>query len=349
VGIVCQHRSVIHRVIAGFLVKRAGFKLSRADTGAVTLIQRFGSAANLNIHLHCLVLDGVYLNRDGAAVFHEAAPPSTDELEAVLLKIIKRTMRLLTRLGVLIEEPEGSYLGETDSDGALRSLQAASCTYRIALGPRAGQKVLSLQSLPSQARPSTPELRVNAQGFSLHAAVRWRADQRAELEQLCRYITRPAIANERLKRNRAGQVVLQLKSPYKDGTTHIVMEPLEFMERLAALVPRPRLHLIRFHGVLAPNAKLRSKIVPAPPQRATEPPTDHAQGQGETPRMSWARLLKRVFDIDIEHCPNCGGSLKIIAAIEDPPVIVKILTHLSLPTRAPPRAPAQRFDLFQTT
>jgi len=64
--------------------------------------------------------------------------------------------------------------------------------------------------------------------------VRWRADQRKELEQLCRYITRPAIANERLKRNRTGQVVLQLKSPYKDGTTHIVMEPLEFMERLAA-------------------------------------------------------------------------------------------------------------------
>ena len=138
----------------------------------------------LNIHLHCLVLDGVYLNRDGAAVFHEAAAPSSDELEAVLLKIIKRTMQLLTRLGVLIEEPEGSYLAETDSDGALRSLQAASCTYRIALGPRAGQKVLSLQSLPSQARPSAPELRVNAHGFSLHAAVRWGTDQRKELEHL---------------------------------------------------------------------------------------------------------------------------------------------------------------------
>ena len=97
--------------------------------------------------------------------------------------------------------------------------------------------MLSLQSLPSAVRASAPELHVN--GFSLHAAVRWRADQRKELEQLCRYITRPAIANERLKRNRAGQVVLQLKSPYKDGTTHIVMEPLEFMERLAALVPAP--------------------------------------------------------------------------------------------------------------
>ena len=86
-----------------------------------------------------------------------------------------------------------------------------------------------MQSLPSRARPSTPELRVNAHGFSLHAAVRWGADQRKELEQLCRYITRPAIANERLKLNRAGQVVLQLKSPYKDGTTHIVMSPLELM------------------------------------------------------------------------------------------------------------------------
>ena len=124
------------------------------------------------------MLDGVYLNRDGAPVFHEAAAPSTDELEAVLLKIIKRTMQLLTRLSALIEEPDRTYLAETATDGALRSLQAASCTYRIALGPRAGQKVLSLQSLPSAARPSAPELRVNAHGFSLHAAVRWRADQR---------------------------------------------------------------------------------------------------------------------------------------------------------------------------
>jgi hypothetical protein len=143
-----------------------------------------------------------------------------------------------------------------------------------------------LQSLPSVARASTRELRVNAHGFSLHAALRWRADQRLELEQLCRYITRPAIADERLKRNRAGQVVLQLKSPYKDGTTHIVMEPLEFMQRLAALVPRPRLHPIRFHGVLAPNAKLRSEIIPTPPEPATEPACDHARAQGAPARLS---------------------------------------------------------------
>ena len=81
---------------------------------------------------------------------------------------------------------------------------------------------------------------------------------------------------------------------------------------------------------------------------ATEHLPDPAHAQGTPARMSWARLLKRVFDIDIENCPNCGGALKIIAAIEDPPVIVRILTHMGLPTRAPPRAPARRFDLFQT-
>ena len=89
------------------------------------------------------------------------------------------------------------------------------------------------------------------------AGVRCAANQRSDLEQRRRYITRPAIAHERLSVNRAGQVVLKSKTPYRDGTSHLVMSPLEFMQRLAALVPRPRLHLIRFHGVLAPHAKLQ--------------------------------------------------------------------------------------------
>ena len=110
--------------------------------------------------------------------------------------------------------------------------------------------------------------------FSLHAAMRCGADNRQALEQLCRYITRPALANERVQTNAAGQVVLKLKTAWRDGTTHLVMSPLEFMHRLAALVPRPRLHLIRFHGVLAPNAKLRALVVPQqpePPAQATQP------------------------------------------------------------------------------
>ena len=145
--------------------------------------------------------------------------------------------------------------------------------------------------------------------------------------------------------------MLQLKSPYQDGTTHIVMSPLEFMQRLAALVPRPRLNLIRFHGVLAPNATLRSEIVPGGSENSNDAPHDpgDASSQSAPARMSWARLLKRVFDIDLEHCPHCGGTMKIIAAIEDPTVIAKILAHLGLPTRAPPRSPARSFDLFEMT
>ncbi len=144
--------------------------------------------------------------------------------------------------------------------------------------------------------------------------------------------------------------MLQLKSPYKDGTTHVVMSPLDFMQRLAALVPRPRLNLIRFHGVLAPNAKLRSEIIPDKPATVNETSDDldSTQHQTTSARISWARLLKRVFNIDIEHCPHCGGTLKIIATIEDPAVVAKILAHLGLPTRAPPRPLPRPFDLCET-
>ncbi|MFM7548315.1 MAG: transposase [Cyanobacteriota bacterium] len=115
-----------------------------------------------------------------------------------------------------------------------------------------------------------------------------------------------------------------------------------FVQRLAALVPRPRLHLIRFHGVLAPNAKLRAAVIPQPEQSDNAPAHEHAHGQAA--RMRWARLLKRVFHIDVERCA-CGGQLRILAAIEEPVMIVRILTHLGLPARAPPRAPARECSL----
>ena len=341
---------ITHRAISTFLIKQAGLKRAQAATGTVTLIQRFGSAANLNIHLHCLVLDGVYHTTEGATVFQSVRAPSAEQLHILLHQIIKRVMKLLTRRGYLIEEQGRVYLAETDSSTAMTPLQSAACTYRIAFGPRAGQKVLSLQSIPSAETQHTKQRCANEQGFSLHAEVRCAMNQRKKLEQLCRYITRPAIANERLKLNSTGDVVLRLKSPYQDGTTHIVMSPLEFMQRLAALVPRPRLNLIRFHGVLAPNAKIRSLITPGRPvidkDSAVDP--DRASPHWTAGRMSWARLLKRVFDIDIEHCPHCGGTLKIIAAIEDPAVITKILAHLGLSTRAPPRIPARPLERFET-
>jgi len=96
---------------------------------------------------------------------------------------------------------------------------------------------------------------------------------------------------------------------------------------------------------LAPNAKLRAQVVPQqaePPAPAAEPAECEATNSHHRPvRLSWANLLKRVFEIDMEHCPNCGGELKIIAAILEQPVIENILMHLGLQARAPPRAPAR--------
>jgi hypothetical protein len=107
---------------------------------------------------------------EGVPVFH-AAPPTAEELQALLSRIIRRIMQLLTREGYLIEEQGMTYLADTDRDTALAPLQAAACTYRIALGPRAGQKVLSLQTIPGQEVPPTPQRCANAQGFSLQAEV----------------------------------------------------------------------------------------------------------------------------------------------------------------------------------
>ena len=141
---------VVQRVVTRYLLDHAGLKAGVGPGGTVTLIQRFGSAANLNIHLHCLVLDGVYRRgADGVPVFVQAGAPSDDEL---------------------------------------------------------------------------------------HAAVRVEAHERKRLEQLCRTITWPALADERVQLNAAGQVELKLKTPWRDGTTHLVMCPLEFLQRLAARI-----------------------------------------------------------------------------------------------------------------
>ncbi len=214
---------VIHRALSTFVIHQAGLTHAQAQTGAVTLIQRFGSAANLNIHLHCLLLDGVYRLTDGVPIFQPTPAPTTAQLQALLTRIITRLLKMFTRHGALMEEvSEIPYLTnpDADADPALAPLQAAACTYRIALGPRAGQKVLTWKDpslrLASPEAPQSPGC-VSAQGFSLHADTYCGPQQRQKLERLCRYITRPALGHKRLRRTPAGEVVLQLKTPYRDG------------------------------------------------------------------------------------------------------------------------------------
>jgi ribosomal protein S27E len=346
---------VVIRAIETVLIHRAGLtRSSRARTGVITLIQRFGSALNLNIHLHMIVLDGVYVETAGRLRFHRVGAPPRETLERLLGRIIRRTLRLLVRDGALIEEPDQPWLNLQDPD-TLDPLSAASIRYRIALGPGAGQRTLTVRD-PLLARPGSPASKpftVNADGFSLNAAVACQAHERRRLERLCRYITRPAICLDRLSIHPDGRVTLRLKRPFSDGTTHILFTAEDFLARLAALVPRPHHNLTRYHGVFAPSAPFRTRVTPAGAaarRRRAVAKTDRDEGceshAGKYDRtdellapLTWAQRLRRVFDIDIATCPLCGGTLRVISDVTDPAVIAKILEHLRIrgESRAPPR------------
>jgi Putative transposase len=154
------------------------------------------------------------------------------------------------------------------------------------------------------------------------------------------------VAEDRLELTTSGQVRYTLKTLYRDGTTHIVLEPLDLMARLAALVPPPRMHVTRYHGVFAPHSRLRAAVTPAGRGMGAPKPLAPAADLAKhpTPRrmaMIWARRLKHVFGIEIDTCVRCRGALRIIASIKQPAVIARILAHLdkTAPDREPEWAP----------
>lgn len=328
----------VYRAVSGFLLAKAGLSRATGNAGAVTLVQRFGSSLNLNIHFHMLFLDGVYLPVEGGRpVFRHVPAPTGAELQVLVQQIAARIGRLLERRGIVERDMENAWLASDGEAGPLDDLIGHSITYRIAAGQRAGQKLFTLQTLPAREEAGDQQGdhrgAANAGGFSLHAGIDIQPGQRQKLERLCRYVSCPPVSTERMALTSSGQVRYSLKTPYRDGTTHIVLEPLDLMARLAALVPPPRMHLTRFHGVFAPHGKLRAAVTPA--HRgigAPKPPIpSDEQNPPPTPRhvaMNWARRLKRVFRVEIEACARCGGKLKIIASIDGPQVISRVLAHL---------------------
>jgi ribosomal protein S27E len=336
---------IVYRTIASHLVHKAGMQLKDASTGAVTLIQRFGSALNANIHFHILFLDGVYVSRDnGTPRFHRFKVPDRSELELLVQRISERVGRCLERRGLLQRDAESAWLDmepPADED-AMTQLLGSSATYRIAVGPQQGRKAFMLRTLaPLESPDSTSERVAKAAGFSLHAGVSCEPHQHDKRERLCRYIARPPVSVQRLSLSARGKVVYTLKTPYRDGTTQIVFEPIDFVARLAALVPRPRVNLTRYHGVLASNHHWRADITPAGRGKGSKrnhnveiksPIERHAA-------MTWAQRLKRVFNIDVESCARCSGPVKVIACIEEQSIIDKILGHLHDMEQKTPAAP----------
>ncbi|MCC7198428.1 MAG: transposase [Gammaproteobacteria bacterium] len=159
-------------MISGYLLKRAGLTRATGHTGAVTLIQRFGSALNLNIHFHMLFLDGVYLlDKDGQAVFRHVPAPGAQDLQTLVEHIAERIGRALEKQGLIERDLQNAWLADFTEVGPLDDLIGHSMTYRIAVGPRAGQKLFTLQTVPSQLQglEADPNGAATSGGFSLHA------------------------------------------------------------------------------------------------------------------------------------------------------------------------------------
>jgi len=266
---------IIHRAIATDIIHRAGYLKKQAKTGAVTYIQRFGSALNLNIHFHMLFLEGVIKIEQGQTKFKRVKAPSYSDIERLINTISHRIAQYLEKVGLIQRDIDNTFLNlPIDDEDSVLQLQEASVSYRIAIGKDAGKKVFSLQTLPSKDLDNYGQLAKIA-GFSLHAGVFADINQPDKLERLCRYIARPAVSEKRLSLTSTGNVRYELKTPYTDGTTHVFFSPTEFISKLAALVPPPRLNLTRFYGVFAPNANVRAEVTAS--QRGKNSPrlTEH--------------------------------------------------------------------------
>ena len=333
--------------------------ITGGETGMVTAIQRFGGALNLHLHFHTLVLDGVYVRAaDDTLAFVPAAAPTDDDVH----RVVRHVCRRLEALGIVGETArEGDVDPLEEESVALAGLSQAAVLGRAALGARTGRGPLRLGADPDAPWVDRQvPLRAEVSGFDLHAAVTVAAGDRGRLAQLCRYLCRPPLGQQRLQRLRDGRIALVPQRPWADGTTHLVFTPSELLARLVPLVPRPRMNVLLYHGVLAPNAPWRRAVVAregadgvGEGEVAAE--SGGSSGAWETTTAtrrsryrSWAELMRRAFEVDVLACPRCGGRMFVLATIDDPAVIRRILTHLGLPMApgepAPERAPPQEHD-----
>jgi hypothetical protein len=290
-------------------------------TGAVSVLQRFDSSLRLAPHWHVLFADGVWIGQGKCdPYFVQALPPREGDVAKVLADAERRIWRAVERLGWLDRAVDPF----RETQPALSALLQASLWNRAAAGGVVGSAIVKKRGPkpdPANAKPNGRNC-ATLDGFSLHANTRVGPRARKQLEELCRYLLRPGVPAKRIALTDAGKVRITLKTPWRDGTTAVELKPHDFMVRLAGLVPLPRHAIQRYHGVFAPNARLRGAIVPA----GAAPPTSRRRTMAKakaaaenveaadvspaavaraaeraSTRMTWAQAWQRAFN----HPSNC--------------------------------------------
>jgi hypothetical protein len=334
--------------------------VSKAHAGLVTFVQRSDGALRLNVHLHTLALDGVYVrNRDGKLEFHALTPPTTAEVYAVAKRMHARIERLCVKHG-LHDEP-----GE-EASSLVVCMNAAAQDVSL-FGERAGERTKKLVRAvrAAEARLASPFV-AEVGGVNIHAGVAVHGRDRQALERLCRYVTRPPIALERLTERADGCVEVAFRKPWRDGTRAVVLTAEDLLARLCAMVPPPRFHLTRYAGVLASNAAMRAEVVPGRAKEVERNGVTNDDAQRELfgekraqlieendsekkpTRHPWAWLLRRVFAVEVLVCVHCAGKLRLVEIATEAGAVKRIIRDerrrrgepvSEMEARGPPRGP----------
>ena len=331
------------------------------EGGAITVTQRTSSDLRLNPHLHQLALDGVYVGGEGGELVFHPLPTITNADVADLLDVIcVRMLAFLERKGVIEDrlDPRLADDGFAEREPALASLASSAVTGNMPAGPEERQREpIRLRSDGSDR--SVSGLSARQCGFSLHAATTAPAHDARARETLCNYVLRPPLAEQRVKKLPNGLVRVELKRPFSDGTIAIDLDPLSFMCRLAAAVPPPRAHLVRYSGVLSAAHRWRERVVPPPPETDENDATcehGHPLGEGEAEPLPtthrsryrpWRELLKRTFAVDLEQCTKCGARLVLRALITAAQSVARFLRKIGEDPNPPPIAPARAPPFFR--
>jgi hypothetical protein len=320
------------------LAREHGVDVKRLQGGTVTSIQRAGSALQSTLHFHTAALDGVYLVPDESNApprFLAAPALAPGDVESVAWNTSKAVMQMLQKRGEALTGASDDEDRLAQEHPLLARCLAASTQGIVAVGDDAGRRV----SRSGYLVESTGGSQTPGHGFDVHASVRVAARDRRGLERLCRYILAPPVSAERVSRTDDGRVVYRLKRRWRDGTEAVEFSGIDFLTKLMALIPRPGVHLLRYHGCLAPRSALRRRVVPSSDAKAAARARRQSRPQqlelhskgGDNRWVPRIELLRHVFGADAARCRACGSEqLEVLAVVTRWDAIASVLTALGL-------------------